>query len=151
MPIPLLRITKLNLKEKDILPDLLPLMNEQLINIQTNRLWSILLIGFLNPNIKRFFRNGGIEVDEEQWALAELIQWVWRGSIRNGKPMNLFIPSKRMRELLLDWLDGKNNNASISKAAWYLSNKIVKQQMSPFEGLIWFTNSVIARVTEGVL
>ena len=60
---------------------------------------------FLNPNIKRFFEQGKIKVNEDQWALAELVQWVFRGCIREGKPMNLFIPSKRMRTLFLEWLN----------------------------------------------
>lgn len=60
---------------------------------------------YLDPNMIDFFRNGNVKVDEEQWALAELIQWIWRGCIRKDKPMNLFIPSKRMRNLLNDWLN----------------------------------------------
>jgi len=32
-----------------------------------------------------FFRIGMIKVDQDQWALAVLIQWIWRGSIRNGE------------------------------------------------------------------
>jgi hypothetical protein len=60
---------------------------------------------FLDPNIVDFFRSGNIKVDEDNWALAELLQWIWRGSIRNYEEMNLFIPSKRMRTLLLDWLN----------------------------------------------
>lgn len=59
---------------------------------------------YLDPNIIDFFRNGNVQVDEDNWALAELLQWIWRGSIRNHKKMNLFIPSKRMRNLLLRWL-----------------------------------------------
>ena len=60
---------------------------------------------FLNPNVKRFFEDGNIKVNEDKWALAELVQWVFRGAIREGKPMNLFIPSKRMRTLFLEWLN----------------------------------------------
>lgn len=59
---------------------------------------------YLDPNTIDFFRSGNVTVDEEQWALAELIQWVWRGRIRNDEPMNLFIPSRRMRNLLKEWL-----------------------------------------------
>ncbi len=39
------------------------------------------------------------------YALSELIQWIWRGQIRTGKPINLYIPSKRMRTILQVYLD----------------------------------------------
>lgn len=60
---------------------------------------------FIKPEKKEFFIDGNIKVDEGQWALGELIQWIWRGRIRRNQPMNLFIPSKRMRNLLKDWLN----------------------------------------------
>ena len=59
---------------------------------------------FLNPKYVDFFRSGGVEVNQDDWAKGELLQWIWRGSIRNNKKMNLYIPSKRMRNLLLNWL-----------------------------------------------
>ena len=71
----------------------------------------------MKPQIIDYFRSGNVIVDQDQWALAELIQWVWRGSIRKGKPMNLYIPSKRMRDLLENWLKGNVNSSSLSKAA----------------------------------
>lgn len=71
---------------------------------------------YLNPKIIDFFRIGNIKVDQDQWALAELLQWIWRGTIRDNKPMNLYIPSKRMRTLLMDWLN-EGTNISVSKAA----------------------------------
>ncbi len=37
-------------------------------------------------------------------ALTELIQWVWRFSVRRGEPITLYPPSPRMRRLLEDWL-----------------------------------------------
>jgi len=60
---------------------------------------------FMKPEYEKFFKSKSIKLDDDQWALSELIQWVWRGSIRKGEPMNLFIPSKRMRELLEEWID----------------------------------------------
>jgi hypothetical protein len=60
---------------------------------------------FINPALVKVFQKRNIEIDQEQYALAEMIQWIWRGCIRDGKPMDLYIPSKRMRELLLKWLN----------------------------------------------
>jgi len=41
----------------------------------------------------------------DAYGLTELIQWVWRSRIRNGEPITLYIPSPRMKRLLLDWLN----------------------------------------------
>jgi len=70
---------------------------------------------YLNPRIIEFFGSRNIKVDKEQWALSELLQWIWRGSIRNDEPMNLYIPSRRMRELLENWLE--EDSVSLSNAA----------------------------------
>lgn len=56
---------------------------------------------------KRFFDEYGVKVDQDTWALSELIQWIWRSRIREGYPINLYIPSKRMRTLLLNYLDSE--------------------------------------------
>ena len=60
---------------------------------------------YLNPEIMNFFASNGSPIDEDQWALNEMIQWIWRGCIRNDEPMNLFIPSYRMRDMLYQWLE----------------------------------------------
>lgn len=64
-----------------------------------------LINAFMNPNIKLFFEDNGIPVDGDMYALSALIQWVWRSAIRDGKPIKLYLPSKRMRELLIGWLN----------------------------------------------
>jgi len=74
---------------------------------------------FFIPQELSFFRERGIILNEDLWALSELIQWVWRGCIRENKPMNLYIPNYRMRNLLIDWLEGK-----------YLEEK--KESINPF-------------------
>lgn len=60
---------------------------------------------YLNSIVKNFFLQQNIRVEEDNYALSELIQWTWRSAIRDGKEINLYIPSKRMRELLTIWLD----------------------------------------------
>lgn len=60
---------------------------------------------FMNPMEKGFFQDKGIKVNQELWALSELLQWIWRSRIRNGEPINLFIPSRRMRNLLEKYLN----------------------------------------------
>lgn len=41
----------------------------------------------------------------DAYGLTELIQWIWRSRIRNGEPITLYLPSPRMKRLLLDWLN----------------------------------------------
>lgn len=59
---------------------------------------------YYNPIINRFFVDNGVDIDEDTWALSELIQWLFRSGIRDGEEINLYIPSSRMRNLLIEWL-----------------------------------------------
>ena len=59
---------------------------------------------YLNPIEAGFFKKYGIEVNEDLYALSELLQWTFRSAIRDGKPINIYIPSERMRKLLKDYL-----------------------------------------------
>ncbi len=61
---------------------------------------------FYQPMIKGFFEDRGIEVHEDLFALSEMVQWIWRSQIRRGDPITVFIPSRRMRSLLMEWLNG---------------------------------------------
>ena len=58
-----------------------------------------------SPAIINFFKDRGAEIDEDAFALSEMLQFIWRTAIRDGKPINVYIPSKRMRNLLKDWLN----------------------------------------------
>lgn len=60
---------------------------------------------YLHPSVSQFFRQKGMVVDEELYALSEMIQWIWRSKIRNGERINIYIPSIRMRSLLQSWLN----------------------------------------------
>lgn len=60
-----------------------------------------------NPIIKRWFKSKNIIVNEDMFALSEMIQWVFRSRIRKNESIYLYCPSKRMRKLFMDWL---NNN-----------------------------------------
>jgi len=58
---------------------------------------------FPRTPIVKYFELKGIRINENLYALSELIQWIWRSQIRDGKPINLWIPSSRMRGLLEGW------------------------------------------------
>lgn len=59
---------------------------------------------YLNPIEAGFFKKYGIEVNEDLYALSELLQWTFRSAIREGKEINIYLPSERMRKLLKDYL-----------------------------------------------
>ncbi|SFF17517.1 hypothetical protein SAMN05428981_12124 [Bacillus sp. OV194] len=65
---------------------------------------------FMNPIEKNFFTNRGITVDQDQLAMSDLIQFLFRGCIRKGEPMNCYIPSSRMRDLLEQWFSYEEGN-----------------------------------------
>jgi hypothetical protein len=70
---------------------------------------------FYNPQQDNFFKERGIDLNQDLWALSELVQWIWRGCIREGKVMNLYIPCYRMRDLLNRWLNGEFLEKSVLK------------------------------------
>ncbi len=92
--------------------------NSKATNIYSNR-WALAycINIFFHPKIKNFFtennkdrvQNGLSEIrpDADLYALSCLIQWIFRSRIRNGKPINIYIPSTRMRNLLIDWLNSE--------------------------------------------
>ena len=60
---------------------------------------------YFNPYIKHFFTMYGVEVDEDAYAVSEMLQFIWRSAIRQGKPISVYIPSSRMRTLLEQWIE----------------------------------------------
>jgi hypothetical protein len=62
----------------------------------------------MRPIIRNtYFAAKGIKVDENLYSLSEMLQFIWRSAIRDGRKIDLYIPSKRMRKLLIDYLDNK--------------------------------------------
>lgn len=62
---------------------------------------------FFRVPVSRYLKAMFINLDEDLFALSEMIQFIWRSQIREAKPIDLFIPSGRMRQLLKAWLDGE--------------------------------------------
>ena len=62
---------------------------------------------FMNPNEVNYFIGQNVKINEELLAISDMLQWIFRSSIRDNKPINIYIPSLRMRNLLSNWL---NNN-----------------------------------------
>jgi hypothetical protein len=62
---------------------------------------------YLPPQMIQYFNEKGVAVNGDLFAVSELIQWLFRSALRNKEPVNLFLPSERMRYLLNQWLEGE--------------------------------------------
>lgn len=60
---------------------------------------------FINPYVLKFYNQRGGKLDQDAYALSTMVQWIWRSAIRCGEEIYLYLPSRRMRGLLLDWMD----------------------------------------------
>lgn len=60
-----------------------------------------------NPVIKNWLKTKGVPIDEDAYSLGEMIQLIWRSAIREGKSIDLYVPSRRMRDILVKWLNGR--------------------------------------------
>lgn len=65
---------------------------------------------FMQPNEKQYLLANGANVLEDEYALSVMIQWIWRSAIRDGKEIWIYIPSKRMRTLLQNWIGEVEQN-----------------------------------------
>ena len=67
---------------------------------------------FLNVGEKIYLQQHGVEADEDTYALSTMVQWIWRSAIRDGKEIQIYVPSKRMRTLLIDWIASEERRAN---------------------------------------
>lgn len=79
---------------------------------------------FVHGDITAYFRerHNNINVNEKVYALNTLIQWIWRSRIRSQdlppeqRSINLYLPSRRMREILKEWLDTDDSEVTLQEA-----------------------------------
>src|SRR5690606_23476584 len=50
---------------------------------------------YMSPDYENYFTRYNIIIDQDIYALAEMLQFIWRSAIRENKPINLYIPSRR--------------------------------------------------------
>ncbi len=60
---------------------------------------------YMNVADRQFFQKKGAVIDDDAYSLSVMIQWIWRSAIRVGEDIHIYIPSKRMRDLLIRWMD----------------------------------------------
>ena len=56
-------------------------------------------------SVSAYLSDYGFPVDDDSYALSELVQWVWRSAIRNYQEVNLVFLSARMEKLFKEWLE----------------------------------------------
>jgi len=61
---------------------------------------------YLHPYLSRWLGLAGQPGAGDRYALAELIQWVFRSRVRKREPITLYLPSARMRKIFEEWLEG---------------------------------------------
>lgn len=60
---------------------------------------------YADPNMLNYLKHIGVSFNEEKYAVAQMVQWIWRSRIRNGREIWIYIPSRRMRELFIRWME----------------------------------------------
>ena len=76
-------------------------------NYQDRTAIAYLVNKYINPYVKNFFVSNNIKVFEDDYAVSEMLQFIWRSAIRQGKHITIYIPSKRMRNLLQEWINNQ--------------------------------------------
>lgn len=71
--------------------------------------WAIayLINLFATPPTIKLLAYKGLEMDQDKYALSEMVQFIWRSRIRNNQPVKIYVPSFRMRTLLRQWLNNE--------------------------------------------
>lgn len=70
---------------------------------------------FANVNTQIYFVERGYAVDSDKLATSEMVQWLWRSRLRDGKEIWLYLPSSRMRKLLYKWVKDVTGNVDCIK------------------------------------
>lgn len=72
---------------------------------------------YMNLPDKQFYQSRGLKVDEDMYSLSVLVQWIWRSAIRDGQDIYIYLPSRRMRELLTSWINSFDNGGVQNEAS----------------------------------
>ena len=79
---------------------------------------------FHDPTIKLYLASRGATITDNNYALSTMVQWIWRSAIREGKSITVYIPSRRMRDLLTEWIDNSE------KKYWEMKNSSANERVN---------------------
>lgn len=54
---------------------------------------------------RQYFSENGEKLNYEQLAVSDFLQWAFRSRIRKGEPIDVYLPSSRMRAALIKWVN----------------------------------------------
>ena len=83
-------------------------------NYRDKKSLAYLLNYFIHPDIRQFINHYNIDFNGDLFSLSALLQWIWRSQIRDGKTVQIYIPSERMRGLLQHWICECNQTDKIA-------------------------------------
>ncbi|WP_226036734.1 hypothetical protein [Aquibacillus saliphilus] len=91
-------------QQKDTTPKVVIPHNTRATNDYAHK-WALAYVfnRYMQQDIKVFFQDNKIKVNDDLLAVSDLLQWIYRSQIRNGKEVELYLPSSRMRKLLKQW------------------------------------------------
>ena len=89
---------KENVKDKGFTKGFIKLGKES-IKDTTNRIYLAYLVNIFYPTKKKDY-----EINEDQFILTELMQFMFQSALIHGKEIWIYIPSIRMRTLLKKWI-----------------------------------------------
>lgn len=79
--------------------------NTRATNVYSNcTVLAYLVNVFMDPKERNYFVRNGISINDEDYSVSMMVQWIWRSAIRNGQPIDIYVPNKRMRNLLKGWI-----------------------------------------------
>lgn len=62
-------------------------------------------LAYLANNFYPTTTQNNFEITENQYALTELLQFMFKSALSKGKEVWIYVPNKRMRSLLKDWVE----------------------------------------------
>lgn len=107
--------SEINLKDENVKNCFLSHNARATNNYRTKSTVGYLIERNMDRTYIHFFEAHNIDLNEDIWRLSEMIQFVWRSAIRDYKPVNLYIPSKRMRDLFNRWLNSEEFEVIVEK------------------------------------
>lgn len=101
------------------------------------------------PDLVKYLDQFGVEYDAEGYALSNMIQWIWRSAIRDGREVWLYLPSQRMRKILNDWMD-RLEAGDVFPSDYCAAAEVPRDGIFIPKGLTLRTNDVSGIPSDGV-
>jgi len=82
-----------------------PMNSRATNNYREKTIIAYLVNRYYRPHTKKFFETKGVVLNDDDLALSEMLQFLFRSSIREGRDIQVYMPSYRMRTILNTYLE----------------------------------------------